>query len=157
MLRDRILRLPNLTILPMPFFNVLAKSGILCYEQFKSCFFFLLFFLKICFHAVLNKSKNIVFRVSPGPPPTPPLALYVPLIDFRLPSLAISPRSGSCLFALFWRTVFVNILQLSFSIYIFSHLNMVVRQTLVSVYIQRNPALRSSRLYDNLLSHLPIP
>ena len=32
---------------------------------------------------------------------------------------------------------------------------MVVRQTLVSVYIQWNPALRPPLLYDHLLSHLP--
>ena len=60
-------------------------------------FFFLLFslsFLKVCFHTILNKSKNIVFHIN-----LPPVALYVPLTDFRLQSLAISPRyylSGGC-------------------------------------------------------------
>ena len=62
----------------------------------------------------------------------------MPLIDFRLQSLAISPRyylSGGCLsshickFHFFFITVFVNILQLSFSIYIFSNLNMVIRSS----------------------------
>ena len=49
-------------------------------------FFFLLFslsFLKVCFHTILNKSKNIVFHIN-----LPPVALYEPLTDFRLQSLA---------------------------------------------------------------------
>ena len=54
---------------------------------------------------------------------------------------------------LFWITVFVNILQLSFSIYFFL-IWLFDRQTLVSVYIQRNPALRPPRLYDHLLPQL---
>ena len=56
---------------------------------------------------------------------------------------------------LFWITVFVNILQLSFSIYFFLIWTWLFdRQTLVSVYIQRNPALRPPRLYDHLLPQL---
>ena len=56
---------------------------------------------------------------------------------------------------LFWITVFVNILQLSFSIYFFLIWTWLSdRQTLVSVYIQRNPALRPPRLYDHLLPQL---
>ena len=56
---------------------------------------------------------------------------------------------------LFWVTVFVNILQLSFSIYFFLIWTWLFdRQTLVSVYIQRNPALRPPRLYDHLLPQL---
>ena len=55
----------------------------------------------------------------------------------------------------FWITVFVNILQLSFSIYFFLIWTWLFdRQTLVSVYIQRNPALRPPRLYDHLLPQL---
>ena len=54
---------------------------------------------------------------------------------------------------LFWITVFVNILQLSFSIYLFLIWTWLSdRQTLVSVYIQRNPALRPPRLYNHLVS-----
>ena len=56
---------------------------------------------------------------------------------------------------LFWMTVFVNILQLSFGIYIFLIWTWLFdRQTLVSVYIQRNPALRPPRLYDHLFPQL---
>ena len=49
---------------------------------------------------------------------------------------------------LFWITVFLKILQLSFSIF-FSNLIMV-RQTLVSVCKQRNSSMRQPRLYDHL-------
>ena len=56
---------------------------------------------------------------------------------------------------LFWITVSVNILQLSFSIYFFLIWTWLFdRQTLVSVYIQRNPTLRPPRLYDHLLPQL---
>ena len=48
---------------------------------------------------------------------------------------------------LFWITLFVNILEISFSIFF-------LIWTLVSVYIQRNPALRPPRLYDHLLPQL---
>ena len=58
--------------------------------------FFSLSFLKVCFHTILNKSKNIVFHVNSPPP----LALYLPLIDFRLQSLAISPRYQAAVFSL---------------------------------------------------------
>ena len=95
-LRDSIHRLPNLTIWAMPFFNVLARSSILLLLTIQIIIFpfFSLSFLKVCFHTIPNKSKNIVFHVNFPP------CLVFELIDFRLQSLAISPRyylSGGCL------------------------------------------------------------
>ena len=56
--------------------------------------FFSLSFLKVCFHTI---SPKISFFTSTPPPP---LALYLPLIDFRLQSLAISPRYQAAVFSL---------------------------------------------------------
>ena len=56
-------------------------------------FTFFLSFLKVCFHTILNRSKNIIFHVNF-------LALYLPLIDFRLQSLAIPPRYQAVVFSL---------------------------------------------------------
>ena len=52
--------------------------------------------------------------------------------------------------------LFVNILQLFFSIYIYFLIWtwLFDRQTLASVYTQRNPALRPPRFYEHLLSQL---
>ena len=61
--------------------------------------FFLIFFLsilKVCFHTILNKSNNIVVLTSTSPP----LALYLPLIDFGPQSLVIPPRYQAAVFSL---------------------------------------------------------
>ena len=60
-------------------------------------FIFFLSFLKVCFHTIVNKSKK--YRFSRQLPP-PPLALYLPLIDFRLQSLVIPPRCQAAVFSL---------------------------------------------------------
>ena len=95
------------------------------------------------FLKLLNKSRNIVFHVS-----FRPLALYLPLIDFRLQSLAISPRYQAAVFSVADASSIV--LDNSFrkhsaiisSIYFFLIWTWLSdRETLVSVYIQRNPAL----------------
>ena len=121
-------------------------------------FLFVLSFLKVCFHTILNMSKNIVFHVNF------PCCL---VCAFDSVQASISSYFNALLpirrlsflwhmqVPLFWITVFVNILQLSFSIYFFVIWTWLFdRQTLVSVYIQRNPALRPPRLYDHLLPQL---
>ena len=121
-------------------------------------FNFFLSFLKVCFHTRLNKSKNIVFHVNfpPPPPPLPCICLWL-ISGFNLSLFHRVIRRLSFLshiqVPLCWITVSVNILQLSFSIYLFLIWTWLSdRQTLVSVYIQRNPALRPPRLYDHLVS-----
>ena len=95
-------------------------------------FLFVLSFLKVCFHTILNMSKNIVFHVNF------PRCL---VCAFDSVQASISSYFNALLpirrlsflwhmqVPLFWITVFVNILQLFFSIYIFSNLNMVVRSS----------------------------
>ena len=104
-------------------------------------YFFLFFisFLEVCFHTILNKSKNIVFHVNF------PRCLVCAYQAAVFPLAYVSS------------IVLDNILQLFFSIYIYTFLIwtwLFDRQTLVSVYIQRNPALRPPRLYDHLLPQL---
>ena len=121
-------------------------------------FLFVLSFLKVCFHTILNMSKNIVFHVN-----LPRClvrafdsvqASISSYFNALLPIRRLSFLSHMQV-PLFWITVFVNILQLSFSIYFFLIWTWLFdRQTLVSVYIQRNPALRPPRLYDHLLPQL---
>ena len=122
----------------------------------RDFYFFSLSFLKVCFHAILNKSKDIVFHVNSPPPPF--ICLWL-ISGFNLSLFHRVIRRLSFLshmqVPLFWVTVFVNILQLSFSIYFFLIWTWLSdRQTLVSVYIQRNPALRPPRLYNHLVSPL---
>ena len=81
-------------------------------------------------------------------------------MDFRLQSLAISPRYQAAVFSLAYASSIV--LDNSFrkhSAIIFQYIYFFLiwtwlfdRQTLVSVYIQRNPALRPPRLQDHLVS-----
>ena len=160
MLRDSIHRLPNLTIWAMPFFNLMLLPKGAYYATSnpnRDFYFFSLSFLKVRFHAILNKSKDIVFHVnSPPPHPVPFICLWL-ISDFNLSLFHRVIRRLSFLshmqVPLFWITVFVNILQLSFSIYFFLIWTWLSdRQTLVSVYIQRNPALRPPRLYNHLVS-----
>ena len=92
--------------------------------------FFFLSFLKICFHTILNKSKNIVFHVS-----FRPLTLYLPLIDFGLQSLAISLRYQAAVFSLAYASSIVldNSFRkhsaIIFQYIFFSNLNMVIRSS----------------------------
>ena len=121
-------------------------------------FFFLRFFLKVCFHTVLNKCKKYLFSRQP-PSPAPCLVCTFDWLQPSISSYFMTFRRLSFFshmqVPLFWITVFVNILQLSFSIYFFVIWTWLFdRQTLVSVYIQRNPALRPPRLYDHLLPQL---
>ena len=116
--------------------------------------FFPLSFLKVCFHTI---SPKISFFTSTPPPPHLPCICLWLISGFNLSLFHRVMRRLSFLshmeVPLFWITVFVNILQLSFSIYFFLIWTWLsVRQTLVSVYIQRNPALRPPRLYDHLVS-----
>ena len=124
----------------------------------RDLYFFSLSFLKVCFHTILIKSKDIVFHVNSPSPPLPFICLWL-ISGFNLSLFHRVIRRLSFLshmqVPLFWITVFVNILQLSFSIYFFLIWTWLFdRQTLVSVYIQRNPALRPPRLYDHLLPQL---
>ena len=124
----------------------------------RDWYFFSLSFLKVCFHTILIKSKDIVFHVNSPSPPLPFICLWL-ISGFNLSLFHRVIRRLSFLshmqVPLFWITVFVNILQLSFSIYFFLIWTWLFdRQTLVSVYIQRNPALRPPRLYDHLLPQL---
>ena len=83
--------------------------------------FFSLSFPKVCFHTILNKSKNIVFRVN-----FPPCLVFAfgwlqaSISSFFTTLLPVRRLSflSHMQFPLFWITVFVSILQLSFSIYI---------------------------------------
>ena len=115
-------------------------------------FIFFLSFLKVCFHTILNKSKNIVFHVNSPPP----LDLYLPLIDFRPQSLVIPPRYQAAVFSLADASSIV--LDNSFR----KHSAIIIQYffliwTLVSVYIQRNPALRPPRFTTtSCLSSPPI-
>ena len=122
----------------------------------RDWYFFPLSFLKVCFHTILIKSKEIVFHVNSPCPPLPFICLWL-ISGFNLSLFHRVIRRLSFLshmqVPLFWITVFVNILQLSFSIYFFLIWTWLFdRQTLVSVYIQRNPALRPPRLYNHLVS-----
>ena len=122
----------------------------------RDLYFFSLSFLKVCFHTILIKSKDIVFHVNSPSPPLPFICLWL-ISGFNLSLFHRVIRRLSFLshmqVPLFWITVFVNILQLSFSIYFFLIWTWLFdRQTLVSVYIQRNPALRPPRLYNHLVS-----
>ena len=122
----------------------------------RDLYFFSLSFLKVCFHTILIKSKDIVFHVNSPSPPLPFICLWL-ISGFNLSLFHRVIRRLSFLshmqVPLFWITVFVNILQLSFSIYFFLIWTWLSdRQTLVSVYIQRNPALRPPRLYNHLVS-----
>ena len=122
----------------------------------RDLYFFSLSFLKVCFHTILIKSKGIVFHVNSPSPPLPFICLWL-ISGFNLSLFHRVIRRLSFLshmqVPLFWITVFVNILQLSFSIYFFLIWTWLSdRQTLVSVYIQRNPALRPPRLYNHLVS-----
>ena len=93
---DRIHRLPNLTI--WVGFSLIFLPKVAYYATNNPNHVFPLFFLscvKVCFHTILNKSKNIVFHVKVPPP------LYLPLIDFKLQSLVelyISPpyQAAAC-------------------------------------------------------------
>ena len=115
-------------------------------------FLFVLSFLKVCFHTILNMSKNIVFHVNFPRAFDSVQASISSYFNALLPIRRLS-FLWHMQVPLFWITVFVNILQLSFSIYFFL-IWLFDRQTLVSVYIQRNPALRPPRLYDHLLPQL---
>ena len=122
----------------------------------RDLYFFSLSFLKVCFHTILIKSKDIVLHVNSPSPPLPFICLWL-ISGFNLSLFHRVIRRLSFLshmqVPLFWITVFVNILQLSFSIYFFLIWTWLFdRQTLVSVYIQRNPALRPPRLYNHLVS-----
>ena len=96
----------------------------------RDFYFFSLSFLKVCFHAILNKSKDIVFHVN-----SPPPAFYLPLIDFRLQSLAISPCYQAAAFSLAYASSIVlgNSFRkhsaIIFQYIFFSNLNMVVRSS----------------------------
>ena len=95
----------------------------------RDFYFFSLSFLKVCFHAILNKSKHIVFHVNSPP------AFYLPLIDFRLQSLAISPCYQAAVFSLAYASSIVlgNSFRkhsaIIFQYIFFSNLNMVVRSS----------------------------
>ena len=101
--------------------------------------------------------NTIVFHVN-----VPPCLVFAfDWLQASISSLAISLRYQAAVFPLPYASSIV--LDNSFRkhsaiifqyIYIFSNLIMVVRQNLVSVYIQRNPVLRPPLLYDHLLSHL---
>ena len=112
----------------------------------------------MCFHTILNTSKNIVFTsTSPRCLVCAFDCIQASISSYFTALLPIRRLSflSHMQVPLFWITVFVNIQQLSFSIYIFSKWTWLFdRQTLVSVYIQRNPALRPPRLYDHLLPQL---
>ena len=100
-------------------------------------------------HTTLNKSKNIVFHVNS--PPCLVFAFYLLLASISSYFTALYIRSQSFLSHMQvpqFSSVFFKILQLFFSIF-FSNLIMV-RETLVSVCIQRNSSMRPSRLYDHL-------
>ena len=98
----------------------------------RDLYFFSLSFLKVCFHTILIKSKDIVFHVNSPSPPLPFICLWL-ISGFNLSLFHRVIRRLSFLshmqVPLFWITVFVNILQLFFSIYIFSNLNMVIRSS----------------------------
>ena len=97
-------------------------------------------------HTTLNKSKNIVFHVNS--PPCLVFAFYLLLASISSYFTALYIRSQSFL-------SHMQVPQFSlrfcnyFSVYFFSNLIMV-RETLVSVCIQRNSSMRPSRLYDHL-------
>ena len=122
---DRIHRLPNLTIWVCFSLMFLPEVAYYATNNPNHVFFlFFLSFLKVCFHTILNKSKNIVFHVN-----FPPGCL-VCAFDWLQASIssyftALLPiRRLSFLshmhLPLFWITVFVNIPQLSFSIFFVS-------------------------------------
>ena len=123
---------------------------------------FSLSFLKVCIHTILNKSQNIVFTS------TCPHCLVFAL-DWLQASIssyftALLPiRRLSFLSHMqvpfFWITVFVNILQLPFSIYFFLTWTWLFdRQTLVSVCLYtEEPRLATTPLIRPPLAsdHLP--
>ena len=94
---DRIHRLPNLTI--WVGFSLIFLPKVAYYATNNPNYVFPLFFLscvKVCFHTILNKSKNIVFHVN-----VPPFLVFA--FDWLLASissLAISPRYQAAVFPL---------------------------------------------------------
>ena len=64
-------------------------------------FFFFLIFLKVCFHTILIKSKNIVFTFFPC------LVFAFDWLQASIPSLAISPRYQAAVFPLAYATSIV--------------------------------------------------
>ena len=95
--------------------------------------FFSLSFLKVCFHTILNKSKKYRFSHQLAP------RCLVCAFDWLQASIsshftALLPIRWLSFLShmqvpLFWITVFVNIPQLFFNIYIFSNLNMIIRSS----------------------------
>ena len=87
----------------MRFFNVLAKSiayyGTNNPNHVLFLFFFSKFFYKVCFHTILNKSKNIDFHVN-----FPSCLVFA--FDW-LQFLAISPRYQAAVFPLAHASSFV--------------------------------------------------
>ena len=141
----------------MPFLMLLPKGAYYATSNpNRDFYFFSLSFLKVCFHAILNKSKDIVFHVN-----SPPPAFYLPLIEFKLQSLAISARYyyQAAVFPLAYASSivldnsFCKYSAVIFQYIFFSNLNMVIRSS--------NRALRPPRLYDHLLpqftSHIGFP
>ena len=124
-------------------------------------FFFLFFlsFLKVCFNTILNKSKNILFHVNF--PSLPCMCLWL-TSGFNLYLLHRVITYQAAVFPLAYASSIV--LDNSFrkhSAIIFQYIYFFLiwtwlfdRQTLTSVYTQRNPALRPPRFYEHLLSQL---
>ena len=114
-------------------------------------FIFFLSFLKVCFHTILNKSKNIVFHVK-----SPPCLVFA--FDWLQASisLVIPPRYQAAVFS--FADASSIVLDNSFR----KHSAIIIQYffliwTLVSVYIQRNPALRPPRFTTtSCLSSPPI-
>ena len=109
----------------------------------------------MCFNTILNKSKNILFHVNF--PSLPCMCLWL-TSGFNLYLLHRVITYQAAVFPLAYASSIV--LENSFckhSAIIFQYIFFLIwtwlfdRQTLVSVYIQRNPALRPPRLYDHLL------
>ena len=121
--------LPNLTIWATPFFFMfLPEVAYYATNNPNHVFFlFLLSFLKVCFHTIVNKSKNIVFHVNF--PPLPCMCLWL-TSGFNLWLFHSVITYQAVVFPLTYASsIFLdNILQLSFSIY-FSNLNMVIRSS----------------------------
>ena len=110
--------------------------------QIMLFFCFKLSFRKVCFHTVLNKSKNIVFYVNVSPC----VVFAFDWLQASISSLAISPRYQAAVFPLAYASSIV--LDNSFRkhsaiifqyIYIFSNLNMVIRlsNSCFSLFIYR--------------------
>ena len=120
-------------------------------------FSFVLSFLKVCFHTILNKSKNIVFTTTPPPPRC--LVCAFDWVQASISSFfnALFPiRRQSFLWhmqvPLFWTTVFVNILQLSFSMYFF----LIVKLLFLFIYRGTLPCEHPVYTTTSCLSSPPI-